>query len=204
MSVASCRSIFLLSDVVSNRVSISFQFSIHDLMSIRGRASSGFSARPVARAGPALAARAQAPHSPMRPLLSLSFFFSHATTSLSLSSTSLALGVIRWTVVTDRQIPRRASPPSPLSLLPLPFPCARPVRPSPAASPTRPSLHVLARSGVAPSGAAPTRSGEAPRARPPAWSGEAPRAWPPYGLARLLGHGPLRAPDAARPTQQSF
>jgi hypothetical protein len=64
-------------------------------------------ARGPTRPGPALArAPPSAPPPPMHPLLSLSFFFSRATTSLSLSSTSLTLGVIRWTVAADRRIPR--------------------------------------------------------------------------------------------------
>jgi hypothetical protein len=46
MVVASCRSIFLLSDVVFNRASVSFCFSIRVFLSISGRACSGFSARP--------------------------------------------------------------------------------------------------------------------------------------------------------------
>jgi hypothetical protein len=64
MGVASCQSIFLLSDVVSNRASISFRFSVRDLISIRGRASSGFPARPAVWPGPTHAPPGASP--PMR------------------------------------------------------------------------------------------------------------------------------------------
>jgi hypothetical protein len=69
MGDASCRSIFLLSDVVSDHASVSFWFSIRGLFSISGRACSGSLAWPVARPGLALA-----PHPPCVPLSSLSHF----------------------------------------------------------------------------------------------------------------------------------
>jgi hypothetical protein len=98
MSVASCRSIFLLSDVVSNRASISFRSSIRDLFSISGHESSGFSARPLARA--------PWRPSPMRAPLPLShFLFPRSNFPLPLLQLP-CLGVIRLTVAVDRRAPR--------------------------------------------------------------------------------------------------
>jgi hypothetical protein len=143
MGVASCRSIYILSDVVFNRASVSFRFSFRDLIPISGRACSGFPARP----GPAPGARPWCPTSPpcVPPPSLYLIFFSRTTTSLSLSSTSFALGVILWMVAADRRIPRWA----PLSSLLPPFlpplappgrrrrPCAWSPR-GPFAPPTRP------------------------------------------------------------------
>jgi hypothetical protein len=66
------------------------------------------------------------PHVCPSPLY-LIFFF-RAATSLSLSSTSFALGVIQWTVTTDRRAPRWAPLllPSPLLSLLSSLPCVRP------------------------------------------------------------------------------
>jgi hypothetical protein len=49
MVVASCRSIFLLSNVVFNRASVSFRFSTRVFLSISGRVCSGFLGQPLAR-----------------------------------------------------------------------------------------------------------------------------------------------------------
>jgi hypothetical protein len=51
MGVASYRSIFLLSNVVSNRAFVSFRFSVRDLDSIRGKRvrAVGFRPDPVSR-----------------------------------------------------------------------------------------------------------------------------------------------------------
>jgi hypothetical protein len=95
MVVASCWSIFILSDVVSDRALMSFRFSTHDLISIRVRRERAVGcrrglARGAAHPDPAQPMRAPgapAPHARPHPL-SLSFFLSCAATSLSLSSTS--------------------------------------------------------------------------------------------------------------------
>jgi hypothetical protein len=75
MGVASCRSIFLLSDVVSNRVFVSFRFSFHDLDSIRSKRVCGVGFWPSPRSGPAPGApRAPAPLMHGVPTPSLSHF----------------------------------------------------------------------------------------------------------------------------------
>jgi hypothetical protein len=126
MVVASCRSIFLLCDAVFNRASVSFRFFIRVFISIRGRVAVGF--RPGPRSVPARdPTRRLAPLPPpcAPPTLYL-IFVSRAATSMSLSSTSFSLGVIRWTVAAIVE-PRGELPP-PLSPSPLPLP------PSPACS----------------------------------------------------------------------
>jgi hypothetical protein len=127
------------------------------------------------------------PCAPSSPYL---IFFSHAATSLSLSSTSLALGVIRWMVAADRRAPRLASPPlfslplSPFLSLHAALPGGSLRAPSPAALPAcgppwRPSMRATLPGGpcarphpapcVRPSTAAPMRSPvRLPGARPPA------------------------------------
>jgi hypothetical protein len=131
-----------LPDVVSDRASVSFRFSIRVFLSISGRACSGFSARPGMRPDPAQPLAPHLPHAPHVPL-SISFLFP-AQQLPSPSLIPLALGVIRWTVATIIE-PRGELPlPPPLSLPSLPSPCARPSRgppwwrPFPAAP--RPSL----------------------------------------------------------------
>jgi hypothetical protein len=169
MGVASCRRIILLSDVVSNRASVLFRFSIHDLISIRGRASSGFLAQPW---------RAPWHLTPVRPLLSLSFSFP----SQQLHSPSLPplfhLPCPRCDLVDDcrRSSNPKVSFPSPLLSLP----------PSPSLSrrAPHPALHgCLPRTTLPTSLAmvrrAPGRApGVVPRARPSARSGVTPRVWP--------------------------
>jgi hypothetical protein len=92
-----------LSDVVADRASVSFWFSIRDLIPISGHACSGVLAQPLARAP-------GAPPPPMRapPSLYLIFVSRAVTSSPSLPPLFhlLALGVIRWTVAADRRIPR--------------------------------------------------------------------------------------------------
>jgi hypothetical protein len=80
MVVASYRSIFLFSDVVFNRASVSFRFSIRVFLLISGCACNGLLARPVVRPSPWRAPLA--PHLPhARPLpLSISFYFSRCNT----------------------------------------------------------------------------------------------------------------------------
>jgi hypothetical protein len=144
MVVASCRSIFLLSDVVFNRVFVSFRFSIRVFLSISGRAHSGFSVWPAARPATRVPDPAQPlapPPPPMSaPSLSLSHFRFQRINFISplfhLSSTSFALGVIRWMVVAIVE-PRGELPPSPLPLPPSPA-CPLPGHASP--SPVAPSL----------------------------------------------------------------
>jgi hypothetical protein len=90
MGVASCRSIFLLSDVVSNYAVVLFRFSVRDLDSIRGKWVRAVGLQPSPRSGPAPGAPPDAlpPHAriPTPPSLNS---FSNIATSLSLSSTSL-------------------------------------------------------------------------------------------------------------------
>ena len=103
MGVASCRSIFLLSDAVSNRVFVPFQSSIHNLDSIRGKRvrAEGFSpgSRPRLSRGstqPSLTPGVNLAPSPHAPPLS-HFLFPRSKFTLPLfhlSSISLALGGI--------------------------------------------------------------------------------------------------------------
>jgi hypothetical protein len=101
MSVASCRSIFLLFDVVFNRVFVSFRISVRDRIPIGGCACRGFLAPRCDPAQPALARAPWRPcPSPMRPPLSLLFLsliqFSRTATSspppLSLPCGALGFG----------------------------------------------------------------------------------------------------------------
>jgi hypothetical protein len=109
-----------------------FRFLIRDLISISGRACSGFSVRlavwPNPRSGPARGltqpgpgTRPLVPHPHARPL-SLSHFFSSATTSLSLSFISLPpLSVL--------PLPSSLRAPSPSNPLRATLPGALPARP---------------------------------------------------------------------------
>jgi hypothetical protein len=100
-----------LSDVVSDRTSVLFWFLIRDLISIGGRACSGFSARPLAPPPPTMrppgtpTSHHAEPSRLIGRACSFGFLFPRSN-FFSLSSTSFALGVIRWTVATDRRIPR--------------------------------------------------------------------------------------------------
>jgi hypothetical protein len=144
MVVASCRSIFLLSDVVSNRAFVSFRFSVRDLNAIRGKRVRAVGCQPGPQPGPV---RGVAPPRPTQPRRaagalpppmhvppSLSFLFSRATTSLSLSSTSPCLGGIPVSSCCRSSSPKVSSPSLRLSSpssVPPPQPC------SPAAAPRR-------------------------------------------------------------------
>jgi hypothetical protein len=92
MVVASCRSIFILSDVVYNHTFVSFRFSVRDLNAIRGKRMRAVGcrpdpARPVAWPTSAPPRRAPSPHPMCVPSpLSLSLFPSRAVTSLSSTS----------------------------------------------------------------------------------------------------------------------
>jgi hypothetical protein len=73
MVVASCRSIFLLYDVVSNRAFVLFRFLIRDLNSVRGKRERAVGCRPDPR--PRRAPGAVLPPCAPHPSLSLSFSF---------------------------------------------------------------------------------------------------------------------------------
>jgi hypothetical protein len=183
MVVASCRSIFLLSDVVFNRASVSFCFSIRVFLSISGRACSGFSARP----------------GPWRPL-PLPISFSFPAQQLPLPLFHLLCPRCDPVDGCRRSSDAKVSFPSPLLYLSLPSslpvrvaplplgarprwcPCPSPRRglvqplaapcPSPRAAPSGPSPTVplppraaLVRPSLCGPGAAPARS--APNARSP-------------------------------------
>jgi hypothetical protein len=126
-----------LSDVVFDRASVSFRFSIRGLILISGRACSGFSAWSAVRPGlrPDLARPlARAPTSPhVRPSLSLSHFLFPCSNFLSLTSTSLPPSCPRCDPVDGyrRLSDPKVSFPSPLLApsFPFPLPCARPSPP---------------------------------------------------------------------------
>jgi hypothetical protein len=220
MGVASCRSIFLLSNVVFNRTSASFWFSIHDFLSIGGRACSGFPARGPARP---LARTPGAPPPPCTPTSLYLIFFSRATTPSPFLPPLFHLLCPRCDPVDGyRRLldPKVSSPstlpPSPsLSLgawtpapapqcadpRPLPLRCVAPAVPLPpplSAAPVRPLPHrraALVALGVAPSRAALAAPARLPVRHPvrPLPRLRAALCPPPAWLPR--------APPAARPTQ---
>jgi hypothetical protein len=210
MGVASCRSIFLLSNVVFNRTSASFWFSIHDFLSIGGRACSGFPARGPARP---LARTPGAPPPPCTPPLSISFSFPAQQLPLPffhLSSTSFALGVIRWTIIADYWISRWA--PLPLSLPPLLCPSAHGLLPLPlsARTPAPFPFGARHRRRPCPLPCLPPPSGLFPAGARPSWL----PAWPPRARPSLPRRGspsvtlsdlfPACARPSARPQRGSL
>jgi hypothetical protein len=200
MGVASCRSIFLLSDVVFNRASVSprFEFSICNWIPISGRACSGFPSWPATLPSPAwpLVACPWRPQHPHAPTPSLSFCFPRSN-SLSLSFTSLPPLCPRCDPVDGYRRfldPKVSSPPPPLSLPPLSLPYARPcppaawlglpgARPCPPRRASMPSLRALLPPGDAarpPQRASLPMPGARPCPRPervpaPRWRDPAPR-----------------------------
>jgi hypothetical protein len=144
MGVASCRSIFLLSDVVFNRDIVSFRFGFRFVIGFRSVVSCVVGFCPGPRPSPARPDLAQpgpaqrAPASPMRPLspFSLIQFSRTATPSpppLSLPPCALGDPV---TVIAGFWIPEVSSPSLSLPLsLPLPSlfpPCMPPFLPPPS------------------------------------------------------------------------
>jgi hypothetical protein len=135
MGVASCRSIFLFSDVVFNRASVSPRFGFRFAFGFRSVVVcvlwASVPARDPTRPSPARLgvppARPWRPTPPCAPSLSLSHLIFPRNNSLSLSSTSLshlfALGD-PVTIFAGFWIPRWAPPP--LSLPPLSLPCVSP------------------------------------------------------------------------------
>jgi hypothetical protein len=174
MGVASCRSIFLLSDVVFNRVSVSPRFGFRFAIGFRSVVVCVVGFRPGPRPSPARSSAPQAPpHPPCVPPPSLSHFVSRATTSspsLPPLSHLLALGDL-VTVVAGFWIPRCASLSLSLSQLP-------PHSPSPRGAPARPRRRPR------------RRGGGAGRAAPLPYRSAAPSS-PPCGAPTLPWRGPV-------------
>jgi hypothetical protein len=140
MGVASCRIIFLLSDVVFSRVCclVSFQILLRELnFDLWLCVPRGFDPR----CGPArlgLGPRAlPLPMSPPSPSLLPLIQFSCAQLPLSPTSLSLPHGALGFRDADHRNLDPRGEPP-PLSLLPLLPPLPHPTRPPLAARPPRP------------------------------------------------------------------
>jgi hypothetical protein len=129
MSVASCRSIFPLSDVVFNCASVSprFGFLIRNWIPISGRSCCGLLSRPTTQPGPARSRAHPHPHAPP-----LSHFVSRAATpspSLPPLSHLHALGdpVDGYHRIFDPKVSSSHSP----SPSPFPFPACVPAPPPP-------------------------------------------------------------------------
>jgi hypothetical protein len=159
MSVASCRSIFPLSDVVFNCASVSprFGFLIRNWIPISGRSCCGLLSRPTTQPGPARSRAHPHPHAPP-----LSHFVSRAATpspSLPPLSHLHALGdpVDGYHRIFDPKVSSSHSP----SPSPFPFPACVPAPPPPAARPPGPSPSRAASPAPA------ARPSRCPRARPP-------------------------------------
>jgi hypothetical protein len=181
MGVASCRIIFLLSDVVFSRVCclVSFQILLRELnFDLWLCVPRGFDPR----CGPArlgLGPRAlPLPMSPPSPSLLPLIQFSCAQLPLSPTSLSLPHGALGFRDADHRNLDPRGEPP-PLSLLPLLPPLPHPTRPPPAARPPRP------RPAPPPS--------RAPRAPPRQRPAPPPCLAPRCLLGRALGRLPGRA-----------
>jgi hypothetical protein len=187
MSVASCRSIFPLSDVVFNCASVSprFGFLIRNWIPISGRSCCGLLSRPTTQPGPARSRAHPHPHAPP-----LSHFVSRAATpspSLPPLSHLHALGdpVDGYHRIFDPKVSSSHSPsPSPFpfpACVPAPPPPRRgllvpPPRAQPPRLPQRGLPGALARGLPPPRGAAPwplVRGLSSPDARPPARGGAA-------------------------------
>jgi hypothetical protein len=206
MSVASCRIIFLLSDVVFNRMCclVSFRFLLRELNSNRWlRVPQDFDPRcGPAQPSPARPSSARAPLAPVPSpappsLVSFPYYNSPVQQPLSLSPISLAPhGALGLGDGDRRNLDPEVSSPLPLSLFPSPplssslrTPCPHRA-PPPAARPVRhlcPRAAPCAPGGSPPCGPAPRRPGGSPRGGWP----RAPRA-PTVARPR----GPVSAPRA--------
>jgi hypothetical protein len=199
MSVASCRSIFLLSNVVLYRASASPRFRFRFAIGFRSVVVCVVGFRPGSRPSPvrpglALSWRPSLHPCARSPSLSLSLNFFPRNNSLSLSSTSLSptssLGD-PVTVIAEFLDPQGALPPTPLSLPPPPLsspprgaPCSRrraPARHGPAWPPTLPPAHPRATpaSRLNATSARPSRCALAPPGAAPARPPRGALAWPP-------------------------
>jgi hypothetical protein len=109
MGVASCRSIFILSDVVYNRAFVSFWFSVRYLNAIRGKRVRAVGCRPGPRPGPGTL---------LMPFSLSHFSFPRSNIPLPLfhlSPPPLALGGIPVSGCRRSSSPELSSPSLPLS-----------------------------------------------------------------------------------------
>jgi hypothetical protein len=181
-----------LSGVVSNRASISFRFSIRNLIPICGRACSGFSARPAVRPDPTWPL-APPPPPCAPPLLSTSFSFPAQQLPLPLfhllfPRCDLVGGCRRSSDPKVSFLSPLLSPSLPFSLLVRAAPLPLPLGGAPAPSPIRRLIRPL------PAGAWPSRLPVCRLVRPlpaGAWPSR-PRAWPSARPRR----GPCSSPGA--------